>query len=78
MERKTRKKQSAGTLQKNVKKDTVKSGVRKPPPAPDPGIIISPPITGILDLPLNPDTARQAIILSEIIGKPVSKRGRRR
>ena len=32
----------------------------------------------VLNIPLNPNTARQAIILSEIIGKPVSKRGRRR
>jgi len=36
------------------------------------------PTGSILDIPLNPNTARQAIILSEIIGKPVSKRGRRR
>jgi len=36
------------------------------------------PVRKILDLPLDPGVARQAIILSEIIGKPVSKRGRRR
>jgi len=29
-------------------------------------------------LELNAETARQAVILSEIIGKPLSKRGRRR
>jgi len=32
----------------------------------------------VLGIELNPETARQAVILSEIIGKPVSKRGRRR
>jgi len=32
----------------------------------------------VLNIPLNPNTARQAIILSEIIGKPISKRGRHR
>ena len=32
----------------------------------------------VLGIPLNPETARQAIILSEVIGKPVSKRGSRR
>ena len=35
------------------------------------------PERSILNIPLNPDTARQAIILSEVIGRPVSKRGRR-
>jgi len=32
----------------------------------------------ILDIPLNPETAKQAVILSEIIGKPLSKRSIRR
>ncbi|MCL2820150.1 MAG: hypothetical protein FWD38_04880 [Oscillospiraceae bacterium] len=31
----------------------------------------------VLNMPINPETARQAIILSEVIGKPVSKRGKR-
>jgi len=36
------------------------------------------PVHEVLGIPINSETARQAIILSEIIGKPVSKRGRRR
>jgi len=32
----------------------------------------------LLGMPINSKTARQAVILSEIIGKPVSKRGKRK
>jgi len=35
-------------------------------------------VHSVLGIPLDPKAARQAIILSEIIGKPVSKRARRR
>ena len=31
-----------------------------------------------LGIDLNPTTARQAVILSEVIGKPLSRRGRQR
>jgi len=35
------------------------------------------PTLKVMDIQLNPETARQAVILSEVIGKPVSKRGKR-
>jgi len=70
MENKARKKHTQGISVNNEGKDTggnpaLATQVHKPP------------VHKVLNMPLNPDTARQAVILSEIIGKPVSRRGRR-
>ena len=83
MENKTRKKRSSGAPAK-VKRDPVKSGrssrsatgmvIKK---SPDETVRSGPP-PNVLGITLDPESARQAVILSEIIGKPVSKRGKRR
>jgi len=71
MEKKVRKKraQSTDKTQQPVN-DTINS---TPPSATHTN-----PAGSILGILLNPDTAKQAIILSEIISSPVSKRRRRR
>jgi len=71
-------------MEKKVRKKRAQSTVKSKPPANSmtsstpPSVNHTGPVGSILNIPLNPDTARQAIILSEIIGKPVSKRGKRR
>ena len=64
------------------KRSTVKSsGVKKASPA-EQSNNVNPTVTGIrrtgrldsLGITLNSNTAKHAVILSEIIGKPVSKR----
>jgi len=84
MEEKTRQKRSSGAPQRKERRDAVKSGSGRKSST---GIIkkgaSSDRIPGNaaierLGIRLDAGTARQAVILSEIIGKPVSKRGRRR
>jgi len=65
MEKKTRNKR-----QSSVKK--------QPPSSVSATVVQKPKVHSVLNMPLNSETARQAVILSEVIGKPVSKRGRRR
>jgi len=80
MEKKVRKKRPSGTSTSKEGKDNSaakarsQQPVKKSTPAAQ---VQTPPTTKVLNIPLNPETARQAVILSEIIGKPVSKRGRR-
>jgi len=71
MEKKVRKKRAQST----VKIQPQTRGTINSTPS---SVTHTKPVGSILDIPFNPDTARQAVILSEIIGKPVSKRGRRR
>jgi len=70
MEKKVKKKRIPGTSVSKEGKDTSRKNVPLTQ-------VQKPTEHRVLNLPLNPDTARQAVILSEIIGKPVSKRGRR-
>jgi len=53
---------SSGAARKNTKVSETHSGSR----------------AYVKGIELNAETARQAVILSEIIGKPLAKRGRRR
>ena len=84
MENNTRRKRSQSAAQRKGKKDSIKNrtGIN---PAPGNTKKIIPltevstgPLHSPLNISLNPETARQAVILSEIIGKPVSRRGKRR
>jgi len=68
MEKKVRKKRSQASPSNKEGKDRVKTSLTE---------VQIKPQHKILDIPLNPDTARQAVILSEVIGKPVSKRSRK-
>jgi len=70
MEKKVRKKRSQSVSANKEGKD---NAAKKTPLTQ----VQTPAAHKVLNMPLNPDTARQAVILSEIIGKPVSKRGRR-
>jgi len=70
MEKKVAKKRRANVSDNKEGKDTAK---KKTPLT----TVHTPDVHKVLSMPLNPDTARQAVILSEIIGKPVSRRGRR-
>jgi len=70
MEKKTGKKRTKGITINNEGKDTGKKPITATK-------VQVPYVHKVLNMPLNPDTARQAVILSEIIGKPVSRRGRR-
>jgi len=80
MERKVRKKRSSGAPQRKERRDSVKSGARTRPSesmsrkGASLSGTVSDPSHNVLGMQLNPETARQAIILSEVIGKPVSKR----
>jgi hypothetical protein len=85
MEKKTNRKRMKDAPSKNEKKDSrVVSRIR---PAVGTGSTTkkalsegeqrNPPIS-ISDIQIDPDTARQAIILSEIIGPPAAKRRRSR
>jgi len=83
MEKKVRKKRPQGASGSSGN-ETAKTGTR-PRPAQATSKKLSAPAEvqftahkKILNMPLNPETARQAIVLSEIIGKPVSKRSIRR
>ena len=84
MEKKVRKKRPQGSPPRKERRDRVKSGSggslsgstsKKVVPvnSAHPGSAHN-----VLGISLDPESARQAVILSEIIGKPVSKRGRRR
>jgi len=70
MEKKVQKKRSQSVSANKEGKDARRKNT---PPI----NVHSQPVHKVLNIPLNPETARQAVILSEIIGKPVSKRGRR-
>jgi len=78
MENKNRSKRS-GAPQRKERRDSVKAGSRasgtgvKKRSSSTAATKIS-PSRSVLGIPLNAETARQAIILSEVIGKPVSKR----
>ena len=83
MESRTQKKRSPSAPPRKEKRDSVKSGVRnrttesiikKSAQADETNVE---PTRKVLGMPINAATARQAVILSEIIGKPVSKRGKR-
>jgi len=83
MENRTRKKRTQSSAQRKERKDTNRSKTGNRPgdsgnkkSTPPAGVVVHIPHSP-LNIPLNPDTARQAVILSEIIGKPVSKRGKR-
>jgi len=79
-----RKKRPQGAPPRKERRDGVKSGTRSS----SSGSAVKKSAPGntsrgsgplhTLGIDLNAKTARQAVILSEIIGKPVSKRGRRR
>jgi len=84
MEKNVRKKRPQGAPPRKERRDSVKSRTvagqsgsasKKAVPVND---VFSGPAQNVLGISLNPESARQAVILSEIIGKPVSKRGRRR
>jgi len=84
MEKNVRKKRPQGAPPRKERRDRVKSTAGGHPPA-STSKKVTPadkkfPVYGhdVLGISLNPESARQAVILSEIIGKPVSKRGRRR
>jgi len=68
MEKKVRKKRPRNTSPIKEIKDRAKTPLTE---------VQIKPKHKILDMHLSPETARQAVILSEIIGKPVSKRGKR-
>jgi len=81
MENKNRSKRTSGSPPRKERRDSVKAGsattgkgVRKNVPALSTTSVQTRPTRSILGIPLNAETARQAIILSEVIGKPVSKR----
>jgi len=71
MEKKVRKKRSLGA-------DKVQQPASGMINSDLPSAMHSGPAGCILGIPLNHETAKRAIILSEIIGSPVSKRRRRR
>jgi len=85
MEERARKKRPGGAgTQRKERRDSVKnparggssSGIaRKNTPVTEPHSGSRAYVQG---LELNAETVRQAVILSEIIGKPLAKRGRRR
>jgi len=84
MDDKVRKKRPRGAPPRKERRDSVRSGTKTRPsesiskksiPV---GDMHSGPAHSVLGFSLNAEAARQAVILSEIIGKPVSKRGRRR
>ena len=83
MDHRKSKKRSSDAPPRKEKRDSVKSSVRnrstesimkKGTNSSETRVIST---HKVLDIPLNADTARQAVILSEIIGKPVSKRRKR-
>jgi len=86
MEQKARKKRpgGAGAPPRKERRDSVKNPARGGPSSGVAGKNTSQtgPHSGsrayVQGIELNAETARQAVILSEIIGKPLSKRGRRR
>jgi len=79
MEKPTQKKNPTTRASGTIKKvDSTKQGRQKSPVKPDaPGNRHLSALDSF-DIKLNPGTAKQAIILSEIIGKPVSKRSKHR
>jgi len=81
MEKKNRSKRSASPPRKE-RRDSVKAGSRASGSSVKKSTsrtgVSSRPSHSVLGIPLNSETARQAIILSEVIGKPVSKRKRQR
>jgi len=83
MESKARKKRSSDTSQRKERRDSVKSGTRTRSAnsmvtkSSDTKSSHAAKTHSVLGIPINSGTAKQAIILSEIIGKPVSKRGKR-
>jgi len=84
MEKKVRKKRPQGASPQGGRNKPAGSGTGKhsliinSKESSQPAEMHANPVHSVLGIPINFDTARQAVILSEIIGKPVSKRGRRR
>jgi len=83
MENKVRKKRSKNTSVNKKIRDTTIDNTRIRPSSDIAGkssaaeVVSFPRTPKVLNMPINPETARQAVILSEVIGKPVSKRGKR-
>ena len=84
MENRTRKKRTQGASSQNRNSNPAGRGIVNRKSSSGEKSSLQPtevhvrPVHSALGMSLNPETARQAMILSEIIGKPVSKRGRRR
>jgi len=88
MEKSVRKKRPQRAPPRKERRDSVKSGTKSRPmesvskkstkASASTSVAPPKPVHSVLGISLNAQTARQAVILSEIIGKPVSKRGRLR